>query len=188
MSHLSFRPSRTASSWLVRLALVPALAALVLASAAPAFAHDSVVGTVPAAGATVEVAPTSVVIHLEEPPGELGNSIAVTGPGGGSVTAGAAVVSGTDLTVALTTLTVDGPYKVAYRVVSDDGHVIGATYTWTLASGAPSSASASPSASPSTPSSPSTASWWLPAALLAVALAVLAAVVLRRRRPPADDV
>ena len=174
------------SRHLVRAGFLAVVVALPLAlTATPASAHDSVVGTQPTSGATLSVAPTSVVLHLEEPPAELGNSIAVTAPGGASVTSGDTTITGSDVSVALVPLTADGVYRVAYRIVSDDGHPVTGAYTWTLATGAPTAPSSpSPSAAPASSSTSTT--WWLPAALIAVALALGAALVARRRRSGAS--
>lgn len=136
-------------------AAVLSLAGLVLAAPA-ASAHNEVVSTEPAAKAELTVAPTEVVLHFAEPPVPGGTAIAVKDPQGRSVVAGAAALSGSDATVALEPLTVAGTYTVSYRSVSDDGHTIGGTYTFTLALPSPSgSASEPPSASPTQPAAPS---------------------------------
>jgi len=111
--------------------------------AAPASAHDSIVGSVPADGATVTTPPTEVRITFEEPPTATGLGVAVQAPDGASVVAGKPGIEGNVVVQALDPLTVGGAYSVSYRVVSQDGHPVTGTFAFTYA--AP---SVSPTATP----------------------------------------
>ena len=111
-------------------------AALVVASgllaAPPASAHNVVVSTVPAAGATVTELPTEVVLNFEEAPLPGGTAIIVRDPAGNLVTASKAVIDGAMASVQLETLTVAGKYGVSYRSASDDGHTITGSFAFTV--------------------------------------------------------
>lgn len=114
---------------LVAAALVGAASLL---AAPPASAHNALVSSEPAAKSTVTALPSEVVLHFEEAPLAGGSAIVVRGPSGSSVTAGKAVISGSDVTVELETLTEAGTYTVAWRSVADDGHPGTGTFTFTV--------------------------------------------------------
>jgi methionine-rich copper-binding protein CopC len=114
------------------LAAAVLVGAVSLLAAPPASAHNSLVSSEPAASSTVTALPTEVVLHFEEAPLAGGSAIVVRGPSGTSVTAGKAVISGSDVTVELETLTETGTYTVAWRSVADDGHPGTGTFTFTV--------------------------------------------------------
>jgi len=99
-----------------------------LALAGPALAHDEIESTSPAAGSTVEAGSIPIVLTFGEAPMDLpygqGNLIAVARVEDGEQLGPAcAKVSGNTITTNLQ-LSADGEYKVLWRVVSDDGHVV----------------------------------------------------------------
>jgi methionine-rich copper-binding protein CopC len=190
-----------------------AVLAAMLVSTVPAAAHDELVRTVPAENAAVTTPPTTVQVVFGEPAKATGSAVAVLGPNGASVNAGALTV--TDATVSQPVkITVAGKYTVNWRVVSADGHAVTGTFAFTVTAvpAPPASASAAPSASPSaassaspsdsaaatsaaaTPSTSAAASsnsgsaalWWVGGIVL-LALVVGAVVVLLRRRRPAQS-
>jgi methionine-rich copper-binding protein CopC len=130
------------------LAAAGALLVSPLVLAGPASAHDSIVGSQPADGATVTTPPTQVRITFEEPPTAPGLAVAVMAPGGTSVVAGPPTIEGNVVVQELTALSVGGAYSVSYRVVSADGHPVTGTFRFTYDAGS-SSPSASPTASAS---------------------------------------
>ncbi len=198
---------RTTPPRSLRAALLASAGALLLSPlvlAAPASAHDSIVGSVPADGATLTTAPTEVRITFEEPPTATGLGVAVLAPGGASVVAGKPAIDGNVVVQALDALTVGGTYDVSYRVVSADGHPVTGTLAFTVdlptsspsassTSPAPTSASATPistSASSSATalasatdgSSSSTPVGAIIAGAVALALVIGAVVLVNRRR------
>ncbi|HET7902897.1 MAG TPA: copper resistance CopC family protein [Candidatus Nanopelagicales bacterium] len=176
------------------LAAAGLVAALGLLAAPAASAHNVVVSTEPAASSTVTTLPTQVVLHFEEPPVAGGTAIVVKDPEGTAVTSGAAVLTGSDASVALLPLSLPGPYVVDYRSASDDGHTITGSFTFTVPQGALPSTSPTPSAttSPTRSSAPTTtatpaadsggSAWPLLLGVLGVVVVVGIVVALLRRR------
>jgi hypothetical protein len=182
-------------------------------SASPAAAHNELTGSTPAAGSTVTSAPTGVQLTFEEPLNPRFVRIAVTGPDGRSVAAGAPALSGTSVRQPLTALT-SGRYVVSYRVVSQDGHPVQGTVRFTTTLPAPPAsvgvapttappasapAAAPPGAGGTRDNDPpaarkaaqtdQTGNGWWPYALAGAALLGLigaGAVLARRRTPPRD--
>ena len=101
-----------------------AAAGLLLASAAPASAHATLIGITPADGAVLTTAPTRVELTFDEAVNPRFATIVVTGPSGEDVTGGAAVVKGSHVSGPLSGGLGSGDYRVAWRVVSDDGHPV----------------------------------------------------------------
>jgi len=131
----------------------------VLAAAAPASAHTKLKSSTPANGAAVPTAPDRVELLFGQHLLGLG-TIAVQGPDGASVTAGDAVLDGATVTQALVANRPAGTYRIAYRVVSADGHPVTGelTFTATGATGAPSPTSPAAATAATQPaSSPPTA-------------------------------
>lgn len=133
--------------------LAAAAAAVVVVGlgASPAAAHDELLGTEPADGATVDAAPPSVVLTFSAPALELGTEVLVTGPDGAPVGEGAAVVDGATVTQALAATRPAGAYRVDWRVTSQDGHPVTGTFTFTATTGVaptPTPTPAGPAASP----------------------------------------
>ena len=114
-----------------------AAAALVLAPvalASPASAHDELVSTDPADGASLEEAPAAVTLTFSEEVVKLGTAVVVTDAAGVKLADGPLVVDGAVITRAITPPTVAGEVRVSYRVVSSDGHPVTGKLTFTVAS------------------------------------------------------
>jgi methionine-rich copper-binding protein CopC len=111
-----------------------ALIAILVAglAATPAAAHASLISSSPPDGATVATAPTKVELVFSEDVGAL-SIIAVTGPDGVQVVDGPTQIRNASAVQPLKTLTVVGLYKIAYRVVSADGHPVSGRLTFTYA-------------------------------------------------------
>jgi methionine-rich copper-binding protein CopC len=179
-------------------------------SAAPASAHAALVKITPDADAQLSTAPTEVMLEFDEPVSATFATVLVTTTGGVSVARGKATVLGAKVTQALSPDLASGLYRVAYRVVSNDGHPVSGESRFTLAltsgtspvtSGGANGPSASVSAGPATPSLPAVAvpstrnrkpgqGGWLsrvlvPMAASVVLLAMCAGLMVwdRRRRP-----
>lgn len=104
-----------------------ALAALVIVlgpGSTAADAHDALVGSDPADGAVLTVAPQQVVLTFTADQLEVGAAVEVTGIDGSRWTAGEPAVSGATVTQALTQSMPSGVFQVVWRSVSADGHPI----------------------------------------------------------------
>jgi methionine-rich copper-binding protein CopC len=124
-----------------------ALAGTLLATAAPAAAHDVLVSTSPKDGASVATTPSTVVLTFEEPALAVGTKVVVTGPDG-PVQDGDARLVGSTVRQDLVPGSPAGAYRVQWRVTSDDGHAVSGTFSFT--SKAASTPTATPLANPST--------------------------------------
>lgn len=112
--------------------LLVAFVALSVATASPASAHDALVSTSPADGSRVRAMPAEVVLTFEEPPASVGTSVVVTGPRG-IVQHGASRLVGDTVHQPLAAGAPAGRYRVAWRITSDDGHVVSGTFVFTAA-------------------------------------------------------
>lgn len=136
--------------------------------ATPAWAHDALASTDPAASQTVPRVPSAVALTFEEPPLTMGLQVVVTGPDG-PVQQGAPRLADDVVTQALRGDAPKGTYTVDWRVTADDGHPVSGSFTFTaLAAGA--AAATGTDAAPASPSGSSGA------ILLVVGLAVVASV------------
>lgn len=130
-----------------------ALAALVLvATPAPALAHDALEGSSPASGATAATAPGEIRLDFSERPLGVGAEVRVTDPSGTSWSDGSPEVVDRSLHQKLRAGAPAGQYTVVWRVVSSDSHPIEGTFAYTVAQG-----STTPAAVPGASSSPSAA-------------------------------
>jgi copper resistance protein C len=136
------RRAATASAVLV------AAGALVLGVPATALAHDGLVGTSPAAGATVAEAPDALELDFAGEPLPLGTLVAVTGPDGSPVSSGDAQIRGTTVVQPIDDAAEAGTYRVEWRSTSSDGHPLSGTFDFTVTAQqlAPAAAGTSPAA------------------------------------------
>ena len=123
-------------------------------SATPASAHAELVKITPELNAQLGSAPQEVVLEFNEPVSSTFASVVVATATGAKVTLGRPVAVGDRVTQALSPLLTTGVYRVAFRVVSADGHLVTgeSSFTLTLAprtSPAMSAPSASSRATPS---------------------------------------
>lgn len=114
------------------LALLVALGGLTTALAAPATAHDRIIGSDPADGSALTVSPTQIVLTFSDEVQQVGGQILLVDAAGTQVAAGPPAVDGTTATLAVPTLA-NGPYTVTWRVVSSDGHPIDGTFAFSVA-------------------------------------------------------
>jgi methionine-rich copper-binding protein CopC len=113
-----------------RLTLIfAAMAGLVLAVASPALAHNTLVKADPAKDQTLSAPPAEVRLQFLSTL-KPDTKLTVTGPDGASVI-GAVKVEGKFISAPFTA-TVGGVYTVGYELVSDDGHPVKSSYTFTL--------------------------------------------------------
>jgi methionine-rich copper-binding protein CopC len=189
-------------------------AAVVGVSAAPAYAHNYVVGTTPAAGSVVTEQPGVVSIttndNLLDLSGEgAGSAIQVSGPADAPrfYGDGCATVSGPTVQTAVQ-LGEPGEYTVVWQTVSTDGHSISDSFTFTwqpdagqaldegsasapdcadggAGAGVADSDAAADDAADSGSAGPGTDLLWIGGALVAVLAAIGVTLLLLRRRPTA---
>ncbi len=120
----------------MRLRQIIALAgAIFLAfSIAPASAHTVLVNSIPQSESVISSLPLEINITFAEDLIDIGNSnsIEVFDPSGEDMTQGQVIVAGSTLTKALIASNKMGIYKVEYRAVAADGHVIKGEFTFTV--------------------------------------------------------
>lgn len=119
-----------------RFAPVSLLAAALLALPQAAAAHDELVSTDPADGATVQEAPDELTLTFSGQIAEVGAAVAVTDASGASVVDGEPEVEGVTVVQELVDDLAAGDYEVVWRVTSQDGHPISGTFGFVVAEGA----------------------------------------------------
>lgn len=105
-------------------ALLLAACVSLVGLAGPAAAHAGLIESSPADGASVQPAPRQVSLRFTEPLDPKLIALVVTGPDGPESNAGPPFVSGAEVVQPLPPASGDGMYRVAYRVVSTDGHPV----------------------------------------------------------------
>jgi copper transport protein len=104
---------------------------LLAGGAAPAGAHATLIGTVPAADGVVDAVPAAVELRFDEPV-ELGDdAVQVFGPDGGRVDQGTLEKRDAGATlVAQIGGDAQGTYTVAWRVTSEDSHTLSGSFVF----------------------------------------------------------
>ncbi|MGM1016633.1 MAG: copper resistance CopC family protein [Actinomycetota bacterium] len=180
-------------------------ALLMLMSASPASAHDTLLESSPAADATVETLPDDLTLTFSADliSGDGATAVVVTDAGGETVSDGEPTVNGTVVTQPLVAEGEAGVYDVVWKVVSSDGHPISGEFSFTVETGTvteeptptPSAApttspsetvapaeTASPAESPDMTAESSISAPWIIAGAAAVLIAAFLTVVFIRRR------
>ncbi len=119
-----------------RLAVLVGVACLALLGlATPAFAHNSLVSSNPANETTVQESPAAVELTFDQPvqKGEGLNTVSVTGPAATGWKTGPVEVRSNVVSAPLDELGPAGAYRIAYRIVSADGHPVSGEIDFTLA-------------------------------------------------------
>ncbi|WP_341718729.1 copper resistance protein CopC [Micromonospora sp. FIMYZ51] len=145
------------------LAATLAVAALLVAPASPAYAHNVLRKATPAQDAELDTAPKKVTLEFMQKLNPKFTTITLSDADKQPVATSEPEVSGTKGTITIDGTLDNGVYTVAYRVVSLDGHPVQGSYTFTVADPT-ATAAPSPSASPqpsepaeTTPAAPTTA-------------------------------
>lgn len=103
------------------------------ASAVPAAAHNVLVGSQPAAGASVQTAPTEVRFDFNAPVRFGDDTIVVLGPNGTHwERTQHATVSGDSVSTPVAPLGPADVYTASYHIISADGHPVTGDITFTL--------------------------------------------------------
>ncbi|RRR99121.1 hypothetical protein EIW28_10240 [Glycomyces terrestris] len=123
-------PRRRRAARLAWSSLAAALIGVLWASAASA--HAAATETSPASGAVLDAAPSEVVVEFNEPVTPVDAGTGVVAPDGDR--ADTDVVRSEDGTTVTIAVDADqeGTYLVGYRVVSDDGHPVSGTFTYSV--------------------------------------------------------
>jgi len=139
-----------------------------LGLATPASAHNSLIGSTPRDGSSLQAGPTQIELKFDQPvqAGQGLNSIAVLGPNNDHWEGGAPQVSSNVVTAPVRPLGPAGTYKVGWRILSADGHPVSGELTFTLTTAgtgtpAPPGQQAAPASSPSTEDSGVPAWVWI---------------------------
>jgi len=153
---------------------------LVAATAAPASAHNRLVSTDPADGASLARTPTAVVLTFNEPAVPLGSQVLVTGPDG---PAGSGPVQLIDNTVRqpLAAGAPAGRYTVDWRVTARDGHPLSGRFSFVTEASAPGQADTPREVPAAAANPPAAAGRWLLLALLLAGAGGTLGVLLRRQ-------
>lgn len=126
--------------------LAVALAAVLAGPVSPSWAHAELISSTPADGAALGTAPATCSLTFSDELAAQFVRVALTTP------AGSAAVTATTRGATVTMPVADagpGTYRVAYRVVSADGHPVSGTLTFTVTGTPTASASPSSTAAPS---------------------------------------
>lgn len=117
-----------------------------LATATPALAHNVLISSDPAKGASLAAGPAKITLTFDQYVQNANvNQIAVIGPGGGQWAEGQVEVRDSVVSVPLRPLGPAGEYKIGYRILSADGHAVTGEVPFTLTAtgtGTPASADA----------------------------------------------
>jgi copper resistance protein C len=109
----------------------------VFAVSAPASAHDTLVGSSPAAGEQLEAAPTEVVLTYNASILPDGAAVSVIDAEGTEWAAGEHVIETNTLTMPLEADMPEAGYLIEWRVVSSDGHPISGTIPFAVGDAEP---------------------------------------------------
>lgn len=121
----------------------------------PAFAHAQLVSVTPADGAQVRAPVDMVTLEFNEPVEAAGLTVLVVGPAGEVPAAGDLQALGVDVTLPVQTIELPGAYEVTWRIVSEDGHPLTGTTSFTVEAAAPTvEPTVEPTAAQATPSEP----------------------------------
>ncbi|MDQ4093881.1 MAG: copper resistance protein CopC [Actinomycetota bacterium] len=136
------------------LALVALVGLALLGSAGPAVAHNELIGSDPADGATVATSPAQVRLTFDLPPKPGFSTVTVTGPHSSQWQAGPPAEAGAVVSAPIRALGPAGQYTIAYQVLSADGHPVRGAVRFTLTTPGPGTAAVSPAHSSTNPSGP----------------------------------
>ena len=101
-----------------------------------ASAHTSLITQQPVGNSVIQELPPEISLTFDESLIVIGNAnrITVLDPMGNEISTGETKVLNNVVSRSVTSSDMPGKYSVTYRVVSEDGHVVSATYQFTLQS------------------------------------------------------
>jgi methionine-rich copper-binding protein CopC len=166
-----------------------AIAAVVLLTPSAAWAHSALLGTDPADGTVVTAPIGEVVLTFNEVVHQQFSTIVVTGPGGATYSNGPLQVIDTKAHQPVWPLH-SGTYRVAWRVISADGHPVTGEFGFQVAlppSLEPTVDPPFPAGQDSPPGGGSAGWVWLVAAGVLMAVLAVVLVLVGRRRVTRDE-
>lgn len=113
-----------------------AAVAIGLADAAPAVAHDELLGSSPEHGEVLDDAPAVIELEFSNDIIEMGTAVVVVDATGEELDVEEPVISGRTVSATLPTDVADGEYQARWRAVSADGHPIEGTIDFGVGSDA----------------------------------------------------
>lgn len=128
-----------------------AAAVLLVATAAPAAAHDELIASDPTAGQALDTAPANVQLTFSAELLTIGAAVLVVDDSGRDWVDGEPAIQGNVVTAPLQSGMPASGYEIRWRAVSSDGHPISGIVPFSVANGAP---PAEPSATPTDGSTP----------------------------------
>lgn len=111
------------------------LGAAMLLAPAPAHAHDSLISSDPADGATLETSPEQITLTYSAEVLEVSPVVQISAGEGGEPVELTPVIDGTTVTAEIPEPLAAGTHTVQWRVVSSDGHPIEGSFTFTVETG-----------------------------------------------------
>ncbi|MBO3748009.1 copper resistance protein CopC [Streptosporangiaceae bacterium NEAU-GS5] len=167
----------------------PALLALVFAAVlllfpAPAYAHNTLIGSDPKDGASIPALPAAVTLTFDQAVRLEFAQFTLRLPAGGEQRLGGLTADGPAISAPLAGIPASpGAYGLGYRIISNDGHPVTGQITFTVAGGAPQAAPAPLRAQDPAGEVPPGGGGWV-WGLLAVSLLVLALSAYALARHP----
>lgn len=130
-----------------------------LATAAPASAHDKLISSDPAADQRLAEAPSAVTLTFSADVLDMGAAVVVSDADGTDWVSAAPAVDGPTVTAVLDPGMPEAGYEIRWRVVSSDGHPITGLVPFTVGDGAPveGAAAAGPDGATPSPAAPGAA-------------------------------
>jgi copper resistance protein C len=167
------------------LAVIALMAAALIVGQGTALAHNVLLNTDPADGASVPVGPREVHLSFNEPVRPGYDTVTVVGPGGTYWTDAQPQIAGSTVVEPVHQLGPAGAYVVSYRILSNDGHPVEGKVTFNLTKPGTGTPVPPPNGTVAAASQSSHAGgmpiWpWLVAAVVLVAVGLLLALRLGR--------
>lgn len=125
-----------------------------LATAAPASAHDKLISSDPASDQKLAEAPSAVTLTFSADVLDMGAAVVVSDAGGTDWVSAAPMVDGPTVTAVLDEGLPEAGYEIRWRVVSSDGHPITGVVPFTVGDGTPVNGGAADAGSDSATGSP----------------------------------
>ncbi|WP_028938489.1 copper resistance CopC family protein [Pseudonocardia spinosispora] len=97
-----------------------------------AWAHNVLVNSDPVNGSSVAAGPAKVTLKFDLPVQQSFSTVTVLGPDGLHYEGGPSQVDGNSVSAPVNPLGAAGKYTVGYRIVSDDGHPVSGSISFTL--------------------------------------------------------
>lgn len=160
---------------------------MIMLAATPADAHAALTSITPGDKSVQKAPPSEVKLTFNEPVNRRFTVIRVTGPAGAAVSMGAPAVDRAVVRQPLVPLSKSGRYRIAYRTVSVDGHIISGSREFTFRAAAAGnrteSVQTAPPVTPVAASAPQQSGpFGIQLALGGVTVALLSGTVLTIRR------